>query len=161
MQAKIHFVNGGTKQSCDARSCVEWTAVPPSAEWKATVYMNTPTAKKTFVAVSTATMLATAGLVGGFASPAQAATCPDNGWWNITQALVHDNFDGTGVNIRSGPSTSCTVLGQGNPAHNTVIHCYKTNPSSGHRWTHVYLPATGVTGWVRNDYLHIASPHHC
>ena len=121
--------------------------------------MNRTSGKKRLAASAVAVSLATVGLIGVTPTVASAASCPDNGWRNITQARVNDNFKGTGVNIRTGPSTSCTSIGQGQPTHDTVLHCYKV--SGGYLWTHLYNLNTAKNGWVRGDLLHINSGNLC
>lgn len=58
---------------------------------------------------------------------------------------------GQGVNLRSGPSTSCKSNGQAYPNHKLDYHCYKT--SGGYDWTYLRDATTGKKGWVRQDYL--------
>ncbi|SDO99201.1 SH3 domain-containing protein [Actinopolyspora xinjiangensis] len=66
-----------------------------------------------------------------------------SGWGNT--------FEGS-INIRSGPSTSCTIVGVAYPGHTADYHCYKFG-ESGYTWTYLRDDDTGVTGWVRNDLL--------
>ncbi|HEV7629263.1 MAG TPA: SH3 domain-containing protein [Streptomyces sp.] len=46
------------------------------------------------------------------------------------------------MNIRTGPSTDNTILGQGQNGQPITVHC-KANP-----WWYITNRATGVTGWV-------------
>lgn len=70
-------------------------------------------------------------------------------------------FLGTGVNIRTGPSTSCTSLGQGQPSHSVTYWCW-TGPSGGFTWSFLIDNTTSVAGWVRDDLLAgNGSQFHC
>ncbi|MEX3106084.1 SH3 domain-containing protein [Streptomyces niveiscabiei] len=112
-----------------------------------------------FTRKAAAVGLAAAALLGGASVPAVAApaasgasvlaTCPDNNWY------IADGRTGSsttnGVNIRSGPSTGCTALGQAQASHNLRYDCYKYD--SGYTWTHVLDRTTGISGWIRDDLL--------
>jgi hypothetical protein len=117
--------------------------------------------KKIAVSAST-TVLAAASLALAGAtidSAAAAGTCPNNDWSNITDVLVTNNFRNDGVNIRTGDSTSCTSLGQGQQTHDTRLHCYSWNGSNF--WDHLRDRNTGVSGWVREDQLYVVSGNAC
>ncbi|MDX3386258.1 SH3 domain-containing protein [Streptomyces niveiscabiei] len=111
-----------------------------------------------FTRKAAAVGLAAAALLGGASVPAVAApaasgasvlACPDNSWY------IADGRTGStttnGVNIRSGPSTGCTALGQAQASHNLRYDCYKYD--SGYTWTHVLDRTTGISGWIRDDLL--------
>ncbi len=85
------------------------------------------------------------------ASPALAASCPDNGW-SILDGRVGHYFNTNAVNIRTGPSTSCTAVGQGQTSHNVQLDCWKSG-GGGYTWSHLYDFTTGKQGWVRDDLL--------
>lgn len=103
--------------------------------------------------------LAAVALLGGASVPAVAASapsdvsilasCPDNNW------SIQDGRTGStntnGVNIRSGPSTGCTALGQAQASQSLRYDCWKYD--SGYTWTHVRNYATGISGWIRDDLL--------
>ncbi|MEU1286950.1 SH3 domain-containing protein [Kitasatospora sp. NPDC005856] len=56
-----------------------------------------------------------------------------------------------GVNMRSGPSTSCAVLGVSYSTQLIDYHCFVS--ASDGTWTYVRNDATGVKGWIRDDLL--------
>lgn len=84
------------------------------------------------------------------ATPAFAASCPDNGW-SIKDGRTGNFFNGNGINIRTGPSTGCTAVGQGQASHNVMLDCWKSG--DGGTWSHLYDFTTGKEGWVRDDLL--------
>lgn len=93
--------------------------------------------------------------IGAWATAASAhtaapASCPDNNWINVASG-TGNLFDANGVNIRTGPSTTCTSLGLGYTSHNITVHCYNL-----YGWSHVRDNTTGVSGWVDTDYLKIS-----
>ncbi|MCX6397498.1 MAG: hypothetical protein NTV23_13515 [Propionibacteriales bacterium] len=116
---------------------------------------------KKLLAAFAASLTATGGLLafGLTTQAADAASCPNNNWSNITQALVLNNFVNNGVNIRTGDSTSCTAVGQGQQTHDTVLHCRTWSGSS--YWTHLWDRDTAKSGWVRNDQLWVTSGNPC
>ncbi len=85
------------------------------------------------------------------ASPALAASCPDNGW-SILDARIGQYFNTNYVNIRTGPSTACTAVGQGQQSHTVQLDCWKLG-GGGYTWSHLYDFTTGKQGWVRDDLL--------
>jgi hypothetical protein len=103
--------------------------------------------------------LASAGLVGLTAGPASAQTCGLPGP-NRTQLRVNNNFRTNGVNIRTGPSTNCTSVGQGQATHDTVLHCFRIG-TDGFIWTHLFDLDTGRQGYVRSDLLFVNSGNPC
>ncbi|MGW3230116.1 SH3 domain-containing protein [Kitasatospora sp. NPDC001095] len=58
---------------------------------------------------------------------------------------------GNGVNMRSGPSTGCAVLGMSYSTQLIDYHCYVS--ASDGTWTYARNDATGVKGWIRDDLL--------
>jgi hypothetical protein len=101
-------------------------------------------------AVFIAASLSTMGLIGAATLPAQAATCPDRGW-TIKDNSVGFFFNTNGVNIRTGPGTNCTSVGQGQRSHDVTFDCYK--PGDGGTWTHLFDNSTGREGWVKDTLL--------
>ncbi|KPM50903.1 hypothetical protein CcI49_08910 [Frankia sp. CcI49] len=94
------------------------------------------------------------------ASPALAASCPDNGW-GIYDGSTGYFFNTNAVNIRTGPGTGCTAVGQGQTSHYVQYDCYKLG-DGGYTWTHLYDSTTGKQGWVRDDLLvGYGSNYHC
>jgi uncharacterized protein YraI len=62
-----------------------------------------------------------------------------------TNANQPSRFTGNGVNIRTGPSTSCTSIGQGFLNQSVTVHCIKgTLPNA---WVYLKDNVSGVTGW--------------
>jgi hypothetical protein len=94
--------------------------------------------------------VATVAVVVPGADPAFAASCPDNAW-SIKDGRAGNYFAGNGVRIRTGPSTRCTPVGQGQTSHDVQLDCWK--PGDGGRWSHLYDFTTQKQGWVRNDLL--------
>ncbi|MET1071991.1 MAG: SH3 domain-containing protein [Umezawaea sp.] len=85
----------------------------------------------------------------GVAGVTAQATCPDNVWSNQdgrTGKLVL-----TAANIRTGPSTACTSVGQAQTSHSVTLHCWKYG--QGGTWSHVRDNATGKQGWIKDSLL--------
>ena len=75
---------------------------------------------------------------------ASAAACPQ------TPGRSNDapgHFTGDGVNIRTGPSTSCTSRGLGYRSHAVIVHCY------GSGWVYLTDTTTRVTGWSSSQFV--------
>lgn len=77
-------------------------------------------------------------------------------------------FDANGVNIRTGPHTGCTSLGQGQLSHNVDYHCYVHSDyvNGVDTWTYLRDTTNGVTGWVHDSLLdyrdgYRGSNEHC
>jgi hypothetical protein len=102
-----------------------------------------------FAALSAAGMLV--ALLPSSAAAAPAVNC-------IQNPTANDNgpaeFRGTGVNIRTGPFTTCTSVGLGQPAHSVIERCTKTN-SNGVDWTYLTDRTTGKTGWSQTSLVRI------
>jgi hypothetical protein len=94
---------------------------------------------------STSVLLVTVGLVTIQTSPAFAVSCPDRSY--VGHGTDSNSFTGNGVNIRSGPSSTCTPLGQGQRSHSVSSYCRKGS------WTAVFDHTTGIKGWVSEDFL--------
>lgn len=60
-------------------------------------------------------------------------------------------FTASGVNIRTGPDTSCTAIGSGFPGQSVTARCYTT--SGGYFWIYLTDNSTGKTGWSRSDFV--------
>jgi hypothetical protein len=56
----------------------------------------------------------------------------------------------SGVNLRTGSSTSCPSRAQINPGHLLDYHCW-TGGNDGYTWT--FLEVNGRQGWVRDNLL--------
>jgi uncharacterized protein YraI len=72
-------------------------------------------------------------------------------------------FIGSGVNIRTGPGADCTSLGHGQVGQRATYHCQVIG-HDGYLWTHLTNNATGVSGWVRENFLSgnpPGSPYGC
>ncbi|MEW2610105.1 SH3 domain-containing protein [Streptomyces sp. NPDC047880] len=59
---------------------------------------------------------------------------------------------GSGGNIRSGPSTSCSIVGKASSGHRLDYHCY-LYLDEAYFWTYLRDDSTGKYGWVRGDLL--------
>jgi hypothetical protein len=94
-----------------------------------------------------ASVCSTAVLPG---TAALAASCPDNAW-SIKDHRIGLYFNGNFINIRTGPSTLCTAVGQGQANHTVQLDCWKVG--DGGTWSHLFDFNTGKEGWVRNDLL--------
>lgn len=93
------------------------------------------------------------------ASPASAA-CGTAAPPDLDSRAYTTAFDGTYVNIRTGPHTSCTSVGQGQLNHVVDYHCYArgdgvTRPGVGtyYSWTYLRDVTTGKAGWVSDTLL--------
>lgn len=104
--------------------------------------------KRLLAALAGVTTLAVATVV--WAAPAAAATvapavdCTQSPAGPFASSPGH--FTGQGVNIRTGPSTTCTVVGLGYEGQAVSVHCYyQVNPV----WFYITDKATGVEGWSK------------
>jgi hypothetical protein len=77
-----------------------------------------------------------------------AALC---GWQPTNNHNLGGHFVASGVRIRTGPSTTCTVKGLGYPSDAVVYRCWAWGDSF--TWTYLTDLSNGVTGWVRDDLL--------
>ncbi|GGP47244.1 MULTISPECIES: SH3 domain-containing protein [Streptomyces] len=57
-----------------------------------------------------------------------------------------------GANVRSGSSTSCTVMGIAYSGDWLNYRCY-TRGNDGYTWTYLENASKGTEGWVRDDLL--------
>ena len=104
--------------------------------------------KSAMAAVAVAASVSFAAVLPG--TPALAASCPDNGW-SIADGRIGRFFNGNGINIRTGPSTRCTAVGQGQASHDVQLDCFKDG--DGGTWSHLFDFTTSKEGWVRDDLL--------
>ncbi|MFD2766210.1 hypothetical protein [Micromonospora eburnea] len=107
-------------------------------------------------AAVTLTVGCTGVVVTGVAAPA-SATCShphsniDSGSGKL--------FNGSNINIRTGPHTSCPSNGYGQLSHNVDFWCYTSgdgvtaNGYTTHSWTYLKDTTTGVSGWVADALL--------
>jgi hypothetical protein len=100
-----------------------------------------------FTAVSAAGILA--GILPAAAAAAPAVDCTQNPATNSAKAA--DLF-GSGVNIRTGPFTSCTSVGEGQFGQSVTAHCSVTN-SNGVNWVYLTDHTTGKTGWSEAQFV--------
>ena len=98
------------------------------------------------------------GFAVAVAQEAQAASCPDSGWHNYDN-ITATNILKAGANIRTGPSTTCTSVGQGQTSHSITLHCYKAG--SGGYWDHVRDNTTGKSGWVSETAMNHYATNYC
>lgn len=102
--------------------------------------------------------LAAAMSVFTVAAPGHASSCnPSHDNWDTAAGKF---FDGSSVNIRSGPHLTCGVLGQGQLSHYVRYECYTAfgdavtrNGETLRTWTYLTDTANGVSGWVSDLYL--------
>lgn len=104
--------------------------------------------KSALAAVTMVASVSFAAVLPG--TPALAASCPDNGW-SILDGRVGKFFNGNFINIRTGPSTNCTAVGQGQASHSVRLDCWKSGDDG--TWSHLLDRTTGKQGWVRDDLL--------
>jgi hypothetical protein len=106
-------------------------------------------------------LLLTAASFGVTASPAAAEVAVPQGDVGVLGCAnhSHSNLDtatgrtrGNGVRIRSGPHTTCAVLGLASSNQVLDYRCFTVN-EQGRTWTFLRNNATGVHGWVRDDQL--------
>lgn len=85
------------------------------------------------------------------AAPASAMVTPKVtcGWKPANNSDYTVSFTTNGVNIRSGPSTSCTSLGLGYTSNSVYVRC------EGSGWDYITDRTTGVTGWSAASYIHV------
>jgi uncharacterized protein YraI len=90
------------------------------------------------------------------ASPAAAQVRPliDCTQSPSNNANVKAKFTGSGVNIRTGPGTSCTVVGSGNPGNSVTARCAKYNGST--LWIYLKDNTTGKIGWSSSAYVSLS-----
>lgn len=64
-------------------------------------------------------------------------------------------FSTNGVNTRSGPSTSCSILGRGYLSDRLDYHCYASGQTVNgwSTWTYLRNVTTGKYGWVNDSLL--------
>jgi hypothetical protein len=98
------------------------------------------------------------------ASTAYAASCPDNNAQPRDPAYDHYLVLSDYVNLRSGPSTGCSVVFYPVMRYMYIGYdCYKTG--DGGTWTHVQCACEGEAfygGWIRDDLLYgHGSNYHC
>jgi uncharacterized protein YraI len=108
---------------------------------------------RTRLTAATFATLSAAGILVGVlpitAAAAPAVTCIQNPAANGNSKA---HFNGTNVNIRTGPFTSCTAVGEGQPANKLIARCETTN-SNGVDWTYVTDSTTGKTGWSQSSFV--------
>ena len=109
--------------------------------------------RRTRLATAACAALATAGIAVGTlptaAAAAPAVDCIQNPAANSHNAA---QFTGTNINIRTGPFTVCTAIGEGQPSHNVTAHCLKFN-SNGVPWVYLTDHTTGKTGWSDEQFV--------
>jgi hypothetical protein len=113
--------------------------------------------RKRLFAIVAAASMSGLGLVG-FAPSASAVSCPDNGHHNYENGKYTRSLK-AGANIRTGPSTSCASVGQGQVSHSATYHCYKN--VGQHTWTYLKDNTNGRSGWVREDAMVFPAVFEC
>lgn len=107
--------------------------------------------RRTRLATAACAALATAGIMVGTlpTTAAAAVDCIQNPAANSRNTA---HFTGTNINIRTGPFTVCTAIGEGQPSHNVTAHCLKFN-SNGVPWIYLTDHTTGKTGWSEEQFV--------
>jgi hypothetical protein len=114
---------------------------------------------KAAIAAMSLAAATTLGMVVTTGSAAQAVSCPDNAW-DIYDGRIGQYFAGNGINIRTGPSTVCTAVGQGQASHEVQLDCYKEGQNG--TWSHLWDFTTARGGWVKDTLLVDAGAYvHC
>lgn len=105
---------------------------------------------RTRLAAAAVGVLSMAGVAIG-ALPASAATTPAiNCIQNpSTNSNNTAHFTGSNVNIRTGPSTSCTAVGEGQTNHSVTAHCI----NSALTWVYLVDHTTGKKGWSSIQFV--------
>ncbi|MEV5978288.1 SH3 domain-containing protein [Streptomyces sp. NPDC052114] len=112
---------------------------------------------KTGVAVGALALMASPLIVAAPAAAADAMSC-SHGYSNKSSKT--GRIIGNGVNVRTGPHTSCGSTGVLNYDDGVYFHCW-TNGTSVHgesRWWHIRVNTTNWQGWVSNYYIDAVSP---
>jgi uncharacterized protein YraI len=102
------------------------------------------------------TALAAAAIMAASAGAASAATTGHDGAAvPNTYGTFTNHVTTNGVNIRSGPGTGYTSLGQAQASQSLTDYCYKVGTPVGGNvyWDHIKDNATGVTGYISEYYL--------
>ncbi|MEV5639700.1 SH3 domain-containing protein [Streptomyces flaveolus] len=94
---------------------------------------------------------AAAAIPALLATPANAASDRCGEGYADTDASAW-NATGAGGNMRSGPSTSCSIVGKVSSGHRLDYHCY-LYIDEAYFWTYLRDDSTGKYGWVRGDLL--------
>ncbi|NEA64627.1 SH3 domain-containing protein [Streptomyces sp. SID12488] len=109
------------------------------------------------------TAIAVVAAVCTMAAPAVSqAAAPDVAKGAVVAAASANtlgHFTGDGVNIRSGPGTGYSSLGQGQSGQGVEITCYyyANFGDSGQKWYYLKNKATGVIGFVSSAYIKVTS----
>ena|ERR1051326_6002500 len=118
------------------------------------------TRRRTLVAMSIRTRLAAtavgvlsiAGIAIG-ALPASATTSPAINCIQNPSTTSNNaaRFIGSNVNIRTGPSTACTAVGEGQTNHSVTAHCAEV--VSGVLWVYLVDHTINRKGWSEARFL--------
>ncbi|MFF9852731.1 SH3 domain-containing protein [Streptomyces litmocidini] len=104
-------------------------------------------------ALAVGAVAATGGLAlpatAAVAAPEGAAACSSPAWSNRDGHAGSANTDY--VNIRTGPTTECSSLGQAQASHSLTLHCWVAGQDG--TWSHVQDNTTGVGGWIKDNLL--------
>lgn len=97
---------------------------------------------------------ATALLVGSitYATPADAhAACGSTRPPNLDATAISSK--GSGINMRSGSSTACSINGTIYGTHQIDYYCWTAGSPSGYTWTFARDVTASWAGWMRDDLL--------
>ncbi|WP_432152975.1 SH3 domain-containing protein [Streptomyces tricolor] len=104
------------------------------------------------IAVPFATAVPAAAASGPASTPATALSC-SHAYSNKSSGTAR--LIGNGVNVRTGPHTTCASTGQLNYGDGVYLHCWTTGTSvSGvSTWWHIRVNGTSWNGWIAHYYL--------
>lgn len=113
--------------------------------------------RRTVLVSASCAALSAAGVVAAPSSSAAVRPAVDCSWNPSRNSSVTANFTGTGVNIRTGPSTVCTSIGQGQPSNRVIVHCYTDTPGFSFVWLYLTDETTGKKGWSYGQFVSVFS----
>lgn len=75
------------------------------------------------------------------------------GWTPANNSNIPASFNASGVNIRTGADTSCTVIGEGYPGQSVTVRCAWYNSGDNRWWDYLDDKTTGKRGWSAEEYV--------
>ncbi|WP_375335348.1 SH3 domain-containing protein [Micromonospora sp. CP22] len=112
-------------------------------------------------------LVATTGIVAISGTPASASSCSHSATDKQTTSGQVVLAGSTGLAVRSGPHTSCTLLGRVPNGHWVTYWCHTAGDTVNgtNRWVRIDYSAGGgsgvLGGWVSSYYLNTASTQAC
>lgn len=111
------------------------------------------------MAVIAAVAAISMGAVGAVSASPVSRHAPDAqcGLQESQNIYSYGSFAANDVNIRTGPSTSCTSVGLGYIGHSVIIYCYSGD------WDYLDDQTTGKLGWSLDEYVdwNTGAPNPC